>query len=75
MRADSSRSACPSTADSSLENLKAGRSYEWAWLTRLKRDQQVNPDGTGNRLLKQCDIAETGSQVHLRGYGSYASSG
>lgn len=54
---------------SSLENLKAVRSYGWAWLTRLKRDRQVNPDGTGNRPLEECAIAETGSQVHLRGYG------
>lgn len=54
---------------SSLENLKAVRSYGWAWLTRLKKDRQVNPDGGGNRPLEQCTIAETGSRVHLRGYG------
>jgi len=53
----------------SLENLKAVRSYGWAWLTRLKRDRQVNPDGTGNRPLEACTIAESGSRVHLRGYG------
>lgn len=53
----------------SLENLKAVRAYGWSWLTRLKRDRQVNPDGTGNRALEQCEIAEEGSQVHLRGYG------
>lgn len=53
----------------SLENLKAVRSYGWVWLTRLKRDWQVNPDGRGNRPLSECAIAETGSPVHLRGYG------
>jgi len=53
----------------SLENLKVVRSYGWTWLTRLRRDRQVNPDGTGNRPLEACTIAESGSQVHLRGYG------
>lgn len=54
---------------SSLENLKAVRSYGWSWLTRLKRDRQVNPDGSGNRPLEQCAILPGGSRVHLRGYG------
>lgn len=54
---------------SSLENLKAVRSYGWKWLTRFKSDRTVNPDGTGNRRVDTCDIASTGTQVHLRGYG------
>jgi putative transposase len=54
---------------SSLENLKAVRSYGWKWLTRFKSDRTVNPDGTGNRRVDACDIAATGTRVHLRGYG------
>ena len=54
---------------SSLENLKAVRSYGWTWLTRLKGDRQVNPDGSGNRAVSECAIDEGGSRVHLRGYG------
>lgn len=34
---------------SSLENLKTVRSLDWHWLTRLKSNRQVNPDGSGNQ--------------------------
>lgn len=54
---------------SSLENLKTIRSHSWLWLTRLKRNRLVNPDGTGNRPLEQLDLAATGTIVHLKGYG------
>ena len=54
---------------SSLENLKAIRSYAWHWLTRLKGNRQVNPDGTGNRAVQDCAIAAEGTIVHLKGYG------
>jgi hypothetical protein len=54
---------------SSLENLKAVRSYGWTWLTRFKSDRQVNPDGSGNRPVAECEIGEGGTRVHLRGYG------
>lgn len=54
---------------SSLENLKTIRKYGWMWLTRLKGNRQVNPDGKGNRALQDCVIAETGTIVHLKGYG------
>ena len=30
---------------SSLENLKTIRGYNWHWLTRLKGNRHVNPDG------------------------------
>jgi putative transposase len=53
----------------SLENLKAVRAAGWRWLTRLKSNRRVNPDGTGNRPLADCAIAETGTHVHLQGYG------
>lgn len=54
---------------SSLDNLKLIRSYEWSWLTRLKRNRHVNPDGKGNRPLSEVEIAATGSVVHLKGDG------
>ncbi len=53
----------------SLENLKAVRAAGWGWLTRLKSNRLVNPDGTGNRPLAACAIAATGTRVHLQGYG------
>jgi len=53
----------------SLENLKAIRRYEWHWLTRLKSNRRVNPDGTDSRPLIDCAIAATGTPVHLQGYG------
>lgn len=56
---------------SSLCNLKAVRTYGWRWLTPLKSNRLVNPDGEGNGPLRE--IAETitphGTQVHLKGYG------
>lgn len=54
---------------SSLENLKTVRGFGWHWLTRLKSNRQVNPDGSGNRALRACAIAEDGTVVHLKGYG------
>ena len=54
---------------SSLENLKAVREHEWSWLTRLKGNRQVTPDGHGNRAVQDCDISPDGTVVHLKGYG------
>lgn len=54
---------------SSLENLKTIRSYDWLWLTRLKRNRLVNPDGMGNRPLHQVELTASGTIVHLKGYG------
>ncbi len=54
---------------SSLENLKLVHSFGWHWLTRLKRNRQVNPDGRGNRALSACAISAEGTVVHLKGYG------
>lgn len=55
--------------DASLKNLKLINSYGWRWLTRLEHNRQVNRDWQGNRPLNQVDLAETGSVVHLKGYG------
>jgi putative transposase len=54
---------------SSLENLKLIRQHGWNWLTRLKENRHVNPDRTGLRAVSKCDIAATGTVVHLEGYG------
>lgn len=54
---------------SSLENLKAIRGYRWRWLTQLKKNRRVDPDGTGNCAVERCAIAATGTVVHLEGYG------
>ena len=43
----------------SLDNLKALRRYGWRWLTQLKANRLVTPDGTGNRPLGECAIAAT----------------
>jgi len=53
----------------SLQNLKTVRGHSWHWTTQLKANRAVNPDGTGNRRLDACAIAETGTRVHLQGYG------
>ncbi|HEX5505242.1 MAG TPA: transposase [Thermomicrobiales bacterium] len=53
----------------SLENLKALRGRGWRWLTQFKANRLVNPDGSGTRPLGECAISETGTRVHLQGYG------
>lgn len=53
----------------SLANLKAVRGHGWRWLTQLKGNRLVNPDGAGNRPLADCAIGERGARVHLHGYG------
>ena len=54
---------------SSLENLKLVRAYGWWWLTQLKSNRQVNPDGSGNVTIGTLEIEPSGRQVHLKGYG------
>ncbi len=53
----------------SLANLKAIRAHGWRWVTQLRANRAVNPDGTGNRPLSACAISPTGTRVHLQGYG------
>jgi hypothetical protein len=52
-----------------LPNLKLMRGFGWRWLTRLKANRQVNPDGHGNRRLDQVELSEFGTRVHLKGDG------
>lgn len=54
---------------SSLENLKAVRGHGWRFLTRLKHNRLVNPDGQGNVPLSTVGIPTTGRSVHLKGFG------
>jgi putative transposase len=54
---------------SSLDNLKLLRILGWAWLTRLKSNRLVNKDRQGTRPLYRSDIAATGTEVWLPGYG------
>jgi hypothetical protein len=53
----------------SLDNLKAIRAWGWTWLTQLKANRTVNPDGTGLRPLSEAGITAAGTVVHLEGYG------
>ena len=54
---------------SGLANLKRCRGHGWRWLTRFRSNRLVNPDRAGPRPVRQCDIAPTGTVVHLSGYG------
>ena len=54
---------------SGVRNLKLLRTLNLPWLTRLKANRLVNPDGQGNRQLADCDIRNAGTRVHLKGYG------
>lgn len=54
---------------SSMDNLKLISSYGWLWLTQLKSNRQVNPDGSGNVAISTVEIEPKGRQVHLKGYG------
>ena len=54
---------------SGVENLKACRSLGWPWLTRFRSDRRVNPDRAGLRAVSECEIAATGTVVHLERYG------
>jgi putative transposase len=53
----------------SLANLKLVRDLEWRWLTQLKSNRLVNPDGTGLRALSAADLRAEGTIIHLKGYG------
>lgn len=54
---------------SSLENLKLLRQFGWTWLTRLKSNRLVNRDRQGVKPLYRTEIAATGTEVWLPGYG------
>lgn len=53
----------------SLENLKQVRERGWHWLTRLKHNRKVNPDGRGVIRLSEATLSASGTVLHLVGYG------
>lgn len=54
---------------SGLENLKAVRACGWVFLTQVRCNRRVNPDRTGNRAISDCEIASSGTVVHVEGFG------
>ncbi len=54
---------------SGLENLKWIRELGWLFLTRLKSNRLVNPDGAGNVPVSRVEVPAQGRVVHLRGFG------
>jgi len=53
----------------SLENLKLIRGLGWHFLTRLKSNRQVNPEGKGLKAVSELEIDESGRVVWLKGFG------
>jgi len=54
---------------SDLENLKLIARFGWYFLTRLKSNRLVNPDGRGNVPISEVGIPSEGRVVHLKGFG------
>lgn len=54
---------------SGLANLKLIAHLGWFFLTRLKSNRQVNPDGQGNVPVSEVEILPEGRVVHRRGFG------
>lgn len=53
----------------SLANLKHIRGLGYQWLTRFRKNRQVNPDNTKNQAIDSIEIPDEGRVVHLKGYG------
>lgn len=54
---------------SGVANLKAIRALGWHFLTRLKSNRLVNPDGKGNVPISMVEIGAQGRVVHLKAFG------
>jgi putative transposase len=54
---------------SGKDNLKVIRGLGWTFLTQVRCNRRVNPDRMGNRPIEDCEIAPTGTVVHLEGFG------
>lgn len=65
----SPRCVCSDCWYSGKDNRKAVRAAGWTFLTQVRCNRKVNPDRTGNRAIGECDIAATGTVVHLEGFG------
>lgn len=68
-RGFSPKMVCFDSWYSGLENLKLVRSLGWYFLTRLKENRQVNPEGKGLRAISEIDIGEEGQILWLKGFG------
>jgi hypothetical protein len=68
-RGFSPRMVCFDSWYSGLENLKLVRSLGWYFLTRLKENRQVNPEGNALQPIAEIEIAEEGTLVWLKGFG------
>jgi hypothetical protein len=55
---------------SALENLKRVRAHGWIFLTRFKANRKVATDRSGYKTVSEIPLAEAGSIVHLKGFGS-----
>ncbi len=53
----------------SLENLKGIVGLGWRFLTRLKGNRLVNPEGAGPRPVSEVEMPPAGRVVHLKGFG------
>ena len=51
------------------ENLKAVRRLGWHFLTQVRSNRRVDIDRTGNRSISDQSIAESGTVVHVEGFG------
>jgi len=63
------RCVCFDSWYSGKDNLKAVRDCGWTFLTQVRCNRKVNPDRAGNRPIRDCEIASTGTVVHLEGFG------
>lgn len=54
---------------SALDNLKLVRGLGWYFLTRLKGNRQVNPQGKALKAISEIEIDEAGTLVWLKGFG------
>ncbi|MDV0441768.1 IS701 family transposase ISMhu9 [Methanocorpusculaceae archaeon Ag1] len=53
----------------SVDNLHLVRRLGWHFLTRLKKNRQVNPDKFGNKQIHEICIPNGGCVVHLKDCG------
>ena len=63
------RCVCFDSWYSGKDNLKAVRDCGWTFLTQVRCNRKVNPDRAGNRPIRDCEIASTGTVVHLQWFG------
>ena len=54
---------------SSKENLKAIRGHGWHFRTQVRSNRRVNLERAGNRPISEWPIADSGTVVHLEGFG------